>query len=235
MTRKTDIEPKKTLSTQDIADYLRANPDFLPGLLRENPDLLQALAPGQGGNVVDMQNFVLRKLQSDNRALRESNLDLAHSGRGSSTAQQRIHGAVIAILSATCFEDLLHILANDLVMHLGIDIASLCIEADNVFYPGAAQPGVQIIDPYFIEDVMGQKLVKIRGNIAGDPMLFGAGAGLVKSDALIRLFLADGSVDAVLALGSRDKDGMQGFSAELLGFLGQITGIAIRNWLMIGN
>jgi uncharacterized protein YigA (DUF484 family) len=145
---------------------------------------------------------------------------------------QRVHSAVISLLSAISFEDLLHIITSDLVMHLGIDAVTLCIEADDPTYPANALNGIQLLEPYYIEDVMGARHILVRHEIPGDPQIFGGAAGLVRSDALIKLYLGDEAPDGILALGARDPEAFHPtFGTETLAFLGQVVEICIRKWL----
>ena len=71
-----------------------------------------------------------------------------------------------------------------------------------------------------------QLLASARGE------LFGAAAGLVRSEALIRLSIGDATPEALLALGSRDAEHFQeGQGTELLGFLARVVEGSIRGWL----
>lgn len=224
--------PKKersSIGADQVLEYLQKHPNFL----LQHPELIDLLAPPnrheEGRKVVDMQHFMLRKLQSDNNKMRELTSNLVHSSRENLTAQQRVHSAAISLLSATCFEDLMNIVSLDLAPQLGIDAVCLGIEADGA---GEVEPrvrGVQILDPYYTEELMGSRLCLIRPDVEGDPELFGGSAGLVRSDALVRLYIGDDSPDGLLALGARKTDAFHAFGGELLCFLAQVLEIAIRN------
>ena len=74
--------------------------------------------------------------------------------------------------------------------------------------------------------------ILLRPDVGGDPLIFGAGAGLVASDALIRLRISRRTPMAMLALGSRQTDFFHpGQATELLNFLGQSVETSIRGWL----
>jgi uncharacterized protein YigA (DUF484 family) len=63
-------------------------------------------------------------------------------------------------------------------------------------------------------------------------MIFGAAAGLVASQALIRLEISPATPPALLALGARQPDQFhQGQGTELLTFLAGVLENCIRAWL----
>ena len=69
-----------------------------------------------------------------------------------------------------------------------------------------------------------------------DPEIFGAGAGLVHSEALLRLDIGGKAPDALLALGSRcDGAFDDGQGTELLGFLARVLEICFRGWLNLAS
>ena len=72
----------------------------------------------------------------------------------------------------------------------------------------------------------------LRQNARGERAIFGAGATLVHSDALLRLKISPATPVGLLALGSR-KEGRfhAGQGTELLGFLARAVEFSIRAWL----
>jgi len=229
--KPTTEQAKSTLSAEAVLAYLEKNPNFL----LQHPSLLEFLTPPSrhdGDKIVDMQNLMVRKLQSDNVKLRQTASEMVGIARGQIAAQQRVHSAVISLLSAISLDDVLHIITSDLVMHLGIDAVFLCIESDLHDELTEIMPGIQIVDPYYIDAIMGERTILMRSDIPGDPNLFGSAAAMVRSDALVRLFIGDGSHDGLLVLGSRKIDAFHAaFGGELLVFLGQIVEITLRSWL----
>ena len=73
------------------------------------------------------------------------------------------------------------------------------------------------------------------GNAAvsiGDEALFGSGAGLVRSQALVRLNVSTGTPPCLLALGSREPDMFHsGMRTELISFLARVLERCIGSWL----
>ena len=66
----------------------------------------------------------------------------------------------------------------------------------------------------------------------GDPTLFGGAAGLVRSQALLRLGFGRGAPAGLLCIGTRQKGRFHpGLGTELLMFLARVIGITISQWL----
>jgi len=74
--------------------------------------------------------------------------------------------------------------------------------------------------------------VVLAADTPGDPELFGPGAGLVRSQALIRLQISSETPEGLLAFGSREPDMFhQGQGTELVCFLARVVERCIRSWL----
>ena len=83
-----------------------------------------------------------------------------------------------------------------------------------------------------IDAWLGRREVVLAGNVYGDSSIFGAAAGLVRSEALIRLHISGDAPPGMLAFGSREPDMFhQGQGTELIGFLARVVERCIRNWL----
>ena len=203
-----------------IADYLRDNPDYLA----KHPELLETLTPPSrwsGDGVVDMQAFMIGQLRGRHDALLQA-------GRRTLSKQSQINHAVIALLGAATLEHLIEIVATDLPRALHLDVAALCVE-------GAGGPnvmGVGCLAPGLVDEALGpgRHMLIVAGD--GDERLFGAGAGLVASAALIRLRLGGGAPPALLALGSRHGERFSaGQGGEALIFLGRVLERCLNGWL----
>ena len=80
------------VSAEQVADYLRRNPDFLAG----HAELLDRLTPpsrATGDGVVDLQRFMIYRL-------RGRHADLLPSGRRNLSQQSQINDAVSALIGA---------------------------------------------------------------------------------------------------------------------------------------
>ncbi len=222
----------------EVAAYLRAHPDFL----ERNGDLIEILTPpspnaeppvrGRGA-VVDLQNYMLERLRKELDGLRDTIDDMVVNSRANLNHQIRIHQAVLALVAAGSFEHLIETVTTDLAIVLDLDVVTLCVEPAEGSLPPRRISGLQQLAPGTIGTLLGDKRsVLLRPEVAGDPEIFGAAAGLVRSDALIRLDIAPAAPPTLIAFGSRQPDHFHpGQGTELLNFLARVLEITIRAWL----
>jgi uncharacterized protein YigA (DUF484 family) len=220
------------LTDADVTDYLRRHPDFLV----RHPELATVLTPPshqRGGGVIDLQRFMIDRARAEMAAVRAERDNLVALSRSNLSGQGQIHKAVLALLGARDFEDFVHLLTTDLGMYLGVDVVTLCVEADRKNCPRSETAGVYALPEGTVASLVGDggKIV-LKAAATGDPLVFGAGAELVRSFALIPLAFGKCGRIGLLALGARrpnaftPKDG-----TELLNFLGRVVELSVRKWL----
>lgn len=219
-----------------VAQYLRANPDFLI----EHPELFGSLTPpdrSSGDGLVDLQGVFLTRLRDQVETLTEARNELIVTGRNNMAAQARLHRAVLTFLSATSFEQLIEMVTTDLPVMLDLDTVVLAVERRGDALPPVRLRGVTRLEPEMVDDVIGPGHdILLRPEVEGDPAIFGPVAGLVRSDALIRLSISDRAPAALLALGSRNIGQFHpGQGTALMGFLGQALERCIRGWLNLNT
>ncbi|WP_282605054.1 DUF484 family protein [Pelagibius sp. Alg239-R121] len=222
------------ISAARVAEYLRRHPDFLA----RNPALLETIeVPGrdQGDGVVDLQRFMVERLRSDLSELTATRDDLVVNVRNNMATQSRTHEAIIALLAARSFEHFVETVTTDLAIILDLDVVALAVEQSDQDGPGQPPAGVRCLQPGTVNEALGPtQNILLRSDIDGDPLIFGAGAGLVRSDALIRLDISSEAPPALLALGSRQSDQFDpGQGTELLRFLAQVIEHTFRAWLSL--
>jgi uncharacterized protein YigA (DUF484 family) len=220
------------LSDARVADYLRRHPDFLS----RHPALLDVLHPPErrdGDNVLDLQHAMVARLRDDLAQLRGEHDELIYTGRANLAAQARVHEAILALLAAPTFEHLIETATSDLAVILDLDAAILCVEAEDAALPPVRNGGLRQVPPGLIDEVMGgARSSLLQDDVEGDGRVFGASAGLVHSQALLRLGISPSCPRAMLALGSRQPDYFHtGQGSELLGFLANALALVIRGWL----
>lgn len=222
------------LTAARVAQYLREHPEFLA----RNPALLEKIEiPGreQGDGVVDLQRFMVERLRSELAELTAARDELVVNVRNNMATQNRTHEAIISLLAARSFEHFVETVTTDLAIVLDLDVVALGVEQSE--RDGHIQPpaGVRSLQPGMVNEIFGPtQNILLRSDIDGDPLIFGAGAGLVRSDALIRLDISSEAPPALLALGSRQSDQFDpGQGTELLRFLAQVIEYTFRAWLSL--
>jgi len=115
---------------------------------------------------------------------------------------------------------------------LDLDVSCLIVESNGEDIPHVHRSGVRVVEPGTIGRWLGKREVLLRSDIAGDPEIYGAGAGLVRSEALIRIQVSSDTPVGLLAFGSREPDMFHsGQGTELVCFLSRVVERCIRAWL----
>jgi uncharacterized protein YigA (DUF484 family) len=219
------------LSKTEIIEWLRANPDFLS----DNPEVCDFLTPPlsvSGKGLADFQAYMIKRLKDDKDEVIESAREIVETTRVNMNNQVRIHKAVLMVLEAVNFEDFIRTITLDFAALLDIDIISLVVEADGEVVPHINMPGVRLMTPGTVALLMKEHDVVLESNIMGLEEIYGGGAGLVKSQTLLRLHIGGDTPPALLAFGSRDPDLFQpGQGTEQILFLGRVVERCFKSWL----
>lgn len=218
-----------------VEAYLRNHPDFLA----RQPELLAKLTPPRrqwsgksGGKVVDLQHAMLERLRSEIDQLHEIKGEILATSRSNLQTQMRIHAAVLSMLSAGSLAELIETVTTDLAVLLDVDVIALGVESGPVVSP---IEGLKILPRGLVEELMGPNhRVLLREKVNGDKRVYGAGAGLVQSDALVRPEAVEEGEGPpfLLAFGSRDAEHFHpGQGTELISFLGIVLWHSMGAWL----
>jgi uncharacterized protein YigA (DUF484 family) len=222
----------RDIEARDVIAYLRRHPDFLD----EHPEALRLLRPPSreiGDGVVDFQHFLYERQRREINRINLEYRNLIAVSRGNLASQNRVHKAALTILAAPSFGQLLQIVTTDLAVLLDVDVVTIAVENIAGIAPRLNVHGVQLLEAGTVEELLGEdKSVVYEADIAGDPVLFGGGAGLVRSQALLRLRFGRETPTGLLCIGTRKPGRFHpGLGTELLGFLGRIVGLSIGLWL----
>jgi len=230
-TERSEAARGTELSADAVAAYLRRHPDFL----LDRPELLAALAPGAerlGENVFDFRSFMIERLRERLERLGADHHELVITSRDNLFCQTRVHDAVLALLGASSFEQLVHIVTTDLAVILDLDVVTLCVEVAETRFHHTVGGGIYTLQPGTVGELIGGRDALLDGAGAGDSAVFGSAADLVRSSALLRLRFRPKGPVGLLALGSRQEDRFHaGQGTELLGFLARVLEHCVRTWL----
>jgi uncharacterized protein YigA (DUF484 family) len=214
-----------------VAAYLSAHPDFM---LR-HPAVMQALTPpavNHGRGVVDFQRFMVSRLQGEVDRLNAEKAALIQTVRANAQGQARIHAAALTLIEAPSLGQMIEALTCDLMNALDVDVIAMVVESNGIDVPHVAASGIRIVVPGAVTNWMGRHSVVLRGGVAGDPAIYGPGAGLIRSEALLRLEISPRTPVGLVAFGSRDAEAFQdGQGTEHLAFLGGVIERLLRAWL----
>jgi uncharacterized protein len=231
----TSSTPRKStaLKPTEVLAYLHAHPSFLA----EHPELLPHLTPPRdatlGSGVKDFQAFMVDRLKGDLSQVRNQQRELVSISRANMHNQNRVHAAVLALLDAQTFEELIQIIATDFAVLLDVDVVSLVVEANHGLMIGQVnRSGVRIVRTGRINAIMGKKEHLLQDNIEGTPELYAGASTLVQAQALIRLMFSPDAPPGLLAFGSRNPEQFhEGQGTEQISFLARVVERCVRAWL----
>lgn len=232
----TQDSPKATkapeVTAESVIEFLRDRPDFFA----QNPEALKGLSLPNGNlgdGVVDFQGAVIDKLRADGEEFKKEREDLLLTARANQQSLGRIHECVLAVLAAKSFEQVIQTVTTDFAVMLDLDLVMLCIEAADDNPRLLNTRGLVMLPEGMVARYLGtDQRIMLRGDVEGDPGIFGAGAALIRSDALVRLDISKATPPALIAFGSREPSRFDsGQSTELVGFLTLVLEHVIRAWL----
>ena len=224
------------IGARDVMAYLRQHPDFLD----RHPEALRLVRPPgrkTGDGVLDFQHFLLERLRRDVARLQDEQQNLIATSRGNLASQCRVHKAIVAMLRATSFEHLLQIVTTDLAVLIDVDVVTLGVESTAARMTRLPVPGIHLLRSGTVDALLGpNRDALLSSSIQADPVLFGAAAGLVRSQALLRLSISRSGPIGLMCMGTRNADTFYpGLGTELLTFLARALGITIAQWLERGR
>lgn len=228
------LETKETipLTDEDVINYLKKHPMFL----RTNPDLIDALMPptdtSNGKGVADFQQFMIERLKDDKHKAIQVTRQVVENARSNMNNLARIQACILKILEAKSFNEFIETITMDFSALLNVDITTLVVETSGRDIPHITAAGVRVVPEGTIMQLLNGDDAKLSSHIKGYEALYGSGAGLVKSEALVRVDISMDTPPAMLCFGSRDpelfKDGQ---GTELIGFLARVVERMFRLWL----
>lgn len=217
-------EPAKA----DILRFLARHPDFLRDHAAELAEL-DAPVRDLGRGVRDFQGALVGIWRRRSVEAVDTARELAQNGRANLSAQNRVHGAVMALLEAADTpRRLMHTVRADLPLMLGLDLVMPILESPD--WHREAVQGMKPVPPGTVNGLLGQgRDLCLLADCAGLPMLFDAAAGPVRSQLLIRLELGPGAPDAMLAFAARQPGTFHpGQATDLMQFLARVLARLLR-------
>ena len=221
------------LTADDVLEYLKQNPKFL----QKNPEACDYLIPPKNGtdkNIKDFQSFMIERLKNDKEKVLETTQAIVENARSNMNNQQRIHAATLRLLEARNFEEFIHFMTMDLAAMLDTDIAVFVVESNGNDIPHIITKGIRVLPEDTINNWMNGQEVLLQSNISGIEAIYGGGANLVQSQALLRIDISMDTPPAILAFGSRDPNMFEdGQGTEMISFLARVVERAFRYWLRL--
>lgn len=236
MQKSHDTPPAKTTDTMtgdDVMLWLKKNQNFLQ-LYPEAIDLLMPPKEQTGRRVADFQNYMIERLKADKAEAIETTREIVETARNNMNNHARIQRAVLQVLEAETFDDFIQTITMDFTSLLDVDITSLVVEANGREIPHISNNGIRIVPEGTIQHWMNGKHSLLQSDISGIEAIYGPGAALVQSQALIRIDISASTPPAILAFGSRDPTLFEpGQGVDQVSFLARVVERQFRSWLML--
>jgi hypothetical protein len=221
----------------DEAERVKAFLMAHPEMLRQDPDVLALLGheADTSGQVVDMAAYARDRLSLEVARLRGERAEWLTIARDNTEARRRAQEAVLKLIAARDFEDVVRIAARGLAPVLKADASVFAVEAqaDEEGLAGVAAGGVRVVTAGEIDRLLGHGVRAVTRHIHERSRdLFGEQGEDLRSEAIVRLTFSDQAPPGLLALGSRDPDLFApGQDLELLEFLAAALETSVRTWL----
>lgn len=223
--------PLSALTPQQVITWLESHPDFL----EQHPEACDALLPPaekKGRGVADFQTYMVKRLKADREDVLTSTRELIETARTNMNNATRIHRAILRLLEVGSLAEFIETLTHDLSALLDVDITALVIEADAKSIPHIPIGGLRMVPEGTIDRWLQDKSLLLQSNISGIEAIYGGGATLVRSQALVRIIINPDTAPALLAFGSRDPQAFgDGQGTELVQFLTGVVERLFRFWL----
>ena len=226
----TKMDSCDALTAEQVASYLRRNPDFFA----LQPDVLKALAPPErwnedaGGTVVDIRQFIVEGLREQMDGLRDCATEVIETSRSNMAYQQKTHAAVLKLLNASSLKQLVEVINNDLPSVLDVDVVALALEQTASMDCESLK--VAPLVPGEVDYVLGAgQDVLLLADLGDEAQVFGADAEHFRSAAFARVDPGPISPSGVLAMGSCLEGTFHpSQGTELFAFLASVVGFCIH-------
>lgn len=231
--RETPPEDARPLGGDAVRAYLERHPEFFVA----HPELLLRMALpardfGSGGaaEIIDLQQYMLRASRAKTRRLEGQLTEVVGLAREGQQGMSRIHSAVLAVVGASDLRHLIEVITTDLAMIFDLDAVVLAVEAGHL--PRLAAAGARLLPGGMIARLLGDDDVVLQQSIVGERQLYDSNAGLVRSQALVRLPIDADAPPALLAMGvRREREFAPSQGTDLLSFLGSVVAASLKTRL----
>lgn len=229
-----DNNDSPELTPETVLEWLKAHPDFVT----RHPEACEYLTPPKnkenGKGVADFQHYMVQKLRADRQAVMDTTREVIEISRANMQNLSRIHDAVLKVLECHTIEQFAQVLTDDICAILDLDLAAFVFETSRVVNPYVNLPGIRLVPEGTIASWLGTKPALLQSNIFGVEEIYGGGARLVRSQAVVRLDTASDLPPSVIAFGSRDPEMFtEGQGIEMVGFLTRVIEKSIERILFV--
>ena len=228
-----------------LADDLREKIISEPDMILDDIDVMRALIAANersaGGNVVDLRGIAMDRLEDRLDRLEDTHRGVIAAAYENLAGTNQIHRATLAMMEPHEFPDFLRALGREVADILRLDSVKLLLETQiEEEDPTVKKLGDVLItaEPGFIDTyiTLGRNVpvraVTLRQVAPDTDLIYGAAAGFIHSEALMKLDLGAGRLPGLLVFGSEDPHMFrQTQGTDLLSFFAGAFERLMRRWL----
>jgi hypothetical protein len=226
---------------QDLRDRILAEPE----VFLEDRDLMAALIGANeramGSNIVDLRGIAMERLENRLDRLEDTHRTVIAAAYENLAGTNQVHRAILQMLDPLSFEDFLRNLAGDVAATLRVDCIRLVLESvQDAEDPALRKLGevLYVAEPGFVADYLtaGRNVplrpVTLRQIQPTSDVIYGARAGWIRSEALLKLDFGKGRLPGLLVLGAEDPHQFKPtHGTDLLAFFAGVFERTMRRWL----
>jgi len=221
------FKPKKGLSSQEVAEYLTAHPEFF---VEHEHLLAKMVVPHSQGTAISLVERQVQVMREENQQLQRQMQAMIDAARRNETVNEQIQRLIIALLETSTIEDLFDTLYLILQQEFDTDRVSLRLFDVPLKTTTPRTESVEYDAQVFslFETVLKSR-TPICGRITQAQIEYLFGEEKIGSAVLIPL----GSPEAqgILALGSQDVARFHaGMSTDLLSYMGKLVTHILYRW-----
>lgn len=228
----------KTLMAHDLREKIIANPD----VLLEDADVMRALVGANddrmGENIVDLRAIAMERLEARFDRLEDTHRTVIAAAYDNLAGTNQVHRAILRILEADSFADMLTCLTGEVADILRIDAIRLVLESETPENENEFGTAVVLMPEGFVDGyvTLGRNVparaVTLRPAHKVSSTLY-AGLGRdIQSEACLQLDLGADRLPGLLVMGAEDPQQFtpqQG--TDLLTFFAGVFERTLRRWL----
>jgi uncharacterized protein YigA (DUF484 family) len=226
---------------QDLRDRILAKPETL----LDDQDVMRALIAANeramGSNIIDLRGIAMERLEGRLDRLEDTHRSVIAAAYENLAGTNQVHRAILQMLDPLNFEDFLKCLGSEVMQTLRVDCLRLVLESvQSADDPALRKLGevLYVAEPGFITDYVsgGRNLslrpVTLRQVVPASDALYSEQAGVIRSEALLRLDFGKGRLPGMLVLGAEDPHQFKPTQGtDLLSFFAGVFERTMRRWL----
>ncbi len=232
----------QSLDIEDIRDRILCDPE----IILDDRDVMKALIAANlertGKNIIDLRGITMDRLETNLDRLEDTHRSVVTAAYENLAGTKQIHRALLPLLEAGSFPDMLAALKGEAAEILRVDAVAMVVESSGEERAGVDLEGfpdlLLVREPGFCDGYIDggcgtpPRTVTLRAVADASRDVFGGRAGNIRSEAALRLDFGEDRPPGLLILGAEDMHQFRAAQGtDLLEFFAGAFGRLARRWL----